>query len=140
MTGSPARRQASSATRAWAFPWRIPPHGVWATTPRRTPARQWHNSIYARLAVTLTDADLAPESFYNPMLADVCDELQAAGVAVISDGALCAFPPGFTGRDGSPLPLILRKSDGGYGYASTDMAAPPDPHPDPQPHPILYLL
>ena len=85
--------------------------------------KQYYNSIYARLAVTLTDADLAPESFYNPMLADVCDELQAAGVAVISDGALCAFPPGFTGRDGSPLPLILRKSDGGYGYGSTDMAA-----------------
>ena len=42
---------------------------------------------------------------------------------MISDGALCAFPPGFTGRDGKPLPLILRKSDGGYGYATTDMAA-----------------
>jgi arginyl-tRNA synthetase len=85
--------------------------------------KQYYNAIYARLGVTLTDADLAPESFYNPMLASVCDELQAAGVAVISDGALCAFPPGFTGRDGSPLPLILRKSDGGYGYGTTDMAA-----------------
>jgi arginyl-tRNA synthetase len=85
--------------------------------------KKYYNTIYARLGVTLTDADLAPESFYNPMLADVCDELQAKGVAVISDGALCAFPPGFTGRDGSPLPLILRKSDGGYGYATTDMAA-----------------
>jgi arginyl-tRNA synthetase len=42
---------------------------------------------------------------------------------VISEGALCAFPPGFTGRDGKPLPLILRKSDGGYGYATTDTAA-----------------
>jgi arginyl-tRNA synthetase len=85
--------------------------------------KQYYNTIYARLGVTLTDADLAPESFYNAMLAGVCDELQAAGVAVISDGALCAFPPGFTGRDGSPLPLILRKSDGGYGYGTTDMAA-----------------
>jgi arginyl-tRNA synthetase len=85
--------------------------------------KKYYNTIYARLGVTLTDAHLAPESFYNSMLADVCDELQAKGVAVISDGALCAFPPGFTGRDGSPLPLILRKSDGGYGYASTDMAA-----------------
>jgi arginyl-tRNA synthetase len=73
--------------------------------------------------VTLTDADLDPESFYNPVLGSVCDELEAKGVAVISDGALCAFPPGFTGRDGAPLPLILRKSDGGYGYATTDMAA-----------------
>jgi arginyl-tRNA synthetase len=42
---------------------------------------------------------------------------------VISDGALCAFPPGFAGRDGRPVPLMLRKSDGGYGYATTDMAA-----------------
>jgi arginyl-tRNA synthetase len=86
-------------------------------------SKQYYNNIYARLGVSLTDADLAPESFYNSMLADVCDELQAKGVAVISDGALCAFPPGFTGRDGKPLPLILRKSDGGYGYATTDMAA-----------------
>jgi arginyl-tRNA synthetase len=85
--------------------------------------KQYYNVVYARLGVTLTDADLAPESFYNPMLASVCDELEAAGVAVISDGALCAFPPGFTGRDGSPLPLILRKTDGGYGYDTTDMAA-----------------
>ncbi len=75
--------------------------------------------IYARLGVTL---DMAPESFYNPMLAEVCDELQAAGIAVISDGALCVFPPGFTGRDSKPLPLMLRKSDGGYGYGTTDVA------------------
>jgi arginyl-tRNA synthetase len=86
-------------------------------------SKQYYNNIYARLGVTLTDADLAPESFYNSMLASVCDELQADGIAVISDGALCAFPPGFTGRDGRPLPLILRKSDGGYGYATTDLAA-----------------
>jgi arginyl-tRNA synthetase len=79
--------------------------------------------LYARLGVTLTDADMAPESFYNPMLADVCAELEADGLAVISDGALCAYPPGFTGRDGTPLPLMLRKSDGGYGYDSTDAAA-----------------
>jgi arginyl-tRNA synthetase len=94
---------------------------LWATLINDT--KKYYNTVYTRLDVTLTDADLAPESFYNPMLADVCDELQAEGVAVISDGALCSFPPGFTNRDGSPLPLILRKSDGGYGYASTDMAA-----------------
>jgi arginyl-tRNA synthetase len=94
---------------------------LWQTLVADT--RQYYNAIYARLGVTLTDADLAPESFYNPMLEDVCAELEASGVAVMSDGALCAFPAGFTGRDGSPLPLILRKSDGGYGYDSTDMAA-----------------
>jgi arginyl-tRNA synthetase len=81
------------------------------------------HDLYRRLGITLTDADMDPESFYNPMLADVCDELQASGVATISDGALCVFPPGFTGRDGKPLPIILRKSNGGYGYATTDVAA-----------------
>jgi arginyl-tRNA synthetase len=86
-------------------------------------SKQYYNAIYARLGVTLTDADLAPESFYNPLLEDVCRDLEQAGIAVISDGALCAFPAGFTGRDGNPLPLILRKSDGGYGYGTTDMAA-----------------
>jgi arginyl-tRNA synthetase len=86
-------------------------------------SEQYYRTIYERLGVTLTDTDLAPESFYNDMLADVCDELESLGVAVISDGALCAFPPGFTARDGTPLPIILRKSDGGYGYDATDMAA-----------------
>jgi len=86
-------------------------------------ALSYLHDLYQRLDITLTDADMDPESFYNPMLADVCDELQAAGVATISDGALCVFPPGFTGRDGKPLPIILRKSDGGYGYATTDVAA-----------------
>jgi len=86
-------------------------------------SRQYYNTIYRRLGVTLTDADLAPESFYNPMLADVCAELEKDGIAVISDGALVAFPPGFTGRDGTPQPMILRKRDGGYGYDTTDLAA-----------------
>ncbi|HEX9353665.1 MAG TPA: arginine--tRNA ligase [Streptosporangiaceae bacterium] len=84
---------------------------------------EYLTAIYDRLGITLTEADMAPESFYNPMLADVCAELQEAGLAVISDGALCVFPPGFTGRDGTPLPLMLRKSDGGYGYDTTDAAA-----------------
>jgi arginyl-tRNA synthetase len=86
-------------------------------------SRQYYNTIYQRLDVTLTDADLAPESFYNAMLASVCAELEDAGIAVVSDGALVAFPPGFTGRDGAPQPMILRKRDGGYGYDTTDLAA-----------------
>jgi arginyl-tRNA synthetase len=84
---------------------------------------EYLRKLYARLDITLTDADMAPESFYNPMLADVCAELESRGLAWVSDGALCAFPPGFAGRDGKPLPLMLRKSDGGYGYDSTDVAA-----------------
>ncbi|HEX4473423.1 MAG TPA: arginine--tRNA ligase, partial [Nocardioides sp.] len=78
--------------------------------------------IYATLGVTLTDADLAGESTYNDELAGICDELEARGIATISDGALCVFLDGYTGREGKPVPLIIRKSDGGYGYATTDLA------------------
>ncbi|GII34820.1 arginine--tRNA ligase [Planotetraspora mira] len=85
--------------------------------------KRYFNHVYDVLGVTLTDDHIAGESMYNTMLADVCDELEQAGVAEISEGALCVFPPGFTGRDDRPLPLIIRKSDGGYGYATTDLAA-----------------
>jgi len=78
--------------------------------------------IYGRLGVTLTDADIRGESFYNDTLAATVAALEEKGIAVYSDGALCAFPPGFTGREGRPLPLIIRKRDGGYNYATTDLA------------------
>jgi arginyl-tRNA synthetase len=84
---------------------------------------RYFNKVYEMLGVTLTDADIAGESMYNPMLEKTCKDLEEAGVATVSEGALCVFPPGFTGPDDKPLPLIVRKSDGGYGYASTDMAA-----------------
>ena len=93
---------------------------VWQRLSDRS--KVYFNRIYRMLDVTLTDDHLMGESFYNDQLAQVCDDLEAAGIAVVSDGALCVFPPGFTGRDDKPLPLIIRKSDGGYGYATTDLA------------------
>jgi len=78
--------------------------------------------IYGRLLVTLTDADIKGESFYNDLLADTAARLEDEGLAVDSDGALCVFPPGFTGREGRPLPVIIRKRDGGYNYSTTDLA------------------
>jgi arginyl-tRNA synthetase len=86
-------------------------------------SREYLHQVYGRLGVSLTDADIRGESFYNDMLADTVAELEARGLATTSDGALCAFPAGFTGREGRPLPLIIRKSDGGYNYATTDLAA-----------------
>jgi len=86
-------------------------------------SKLYFHRIYDMLGVTLTDDHLAGESTYNDLLEAVCDDLEAAGIARISDGALCVFPEGFTGRDEQPLPLIIRKSDGGYGYATTDLAA-----------------
>ncbi|MGW4424660.1 arginine--tRNA ligase [Streptosporangium sp. NPDC004631] len=83
---------------------------------------RYFNKVYTQLGVTLTNDDIAGESMYNPMLAQVCDELTERGIAVVSDGALCVFPPGYTGREDQPLPFMIRKSDGGYGYATTDLA------------------
>lgn len=94
---------------------------------------QWHvlvdlstryfEAVYAKLDITLAHADLAGESFYNDRLAPLANELERTGHARISDGALCAFPAGFLNRQGAPLALIVRKSDGGFGYAVTDLAA-----------------
>jgi len=85
-------------------------------------SKVYFHRIYDRLGVLLTDDDLAGESSYNDDLAKVCDELESDGLATVSDGALCVFLEGFTGREGRPLPLIVRKRDGGYGYATTDLA------------------
>ncbi len=71
----------------------------------------------------MTADDFVGESSYQEQLSSVLAELGEKGLLVESEGALCVFPPGFTGRDGEPLPLIVRKSDGGFGYAATDLAA-----------------
>jgi arginyl-tRNA synthetase len=85
-------------------------------------SRQYLNDVYGLLGVTLTDDDIRGESFYNDLLPGVIDDLTAKGLAVESDGALVVFPPGFTGRDDAPLPVIVRKRDGGYNYSTTDLA------------------
>jgi arginyl-tRNA synthetase len=85
-------------------------------------SKEYLHHVYTLLRVTLTDDDIRGESFYNDMLAGVADDLTAKGLAVRSDGALCVFPDGFTGRDGSPLPVIIRKSDDGWNYSTTDLA------------------
>jgi arginyl-tRNA synthetase len=79
--------------------------------------------VFARLGVTMTPADTRGESFYNPFLPEIAGDLEARGVASIQEGALCVFPEGFKNREGAPLPVIVRKSDGGFGYAATDLAA-----------------
>ena len=78
--------------------------------------------VYDLLGVLLTEDDTVGESFYNPLLPVVVEELDAKGLLVEDNGALCVFPEGFENRNGEPLPLIVRKSDGGYGYPATDLA------------------
>jgi arginyl-tRNA synthetase len=84
---------------------------------------EYIEALYRKLDVTLTPDDVVAESAYNGDLADVVSELERRGIAVIDDGAVCVFPPGFVRRDGAPLPLIVQKRDGGFGYAATDLAA-----------------
>jgi arginyl-tRNA synthetase len=81
------------------------------------------DGLYRRLDITFAPDDVVGESHYNPDLADVVNELTQRGIAQLSDGAVCVFPPGFLRRDGASLPLIVRKQDGGFGYAATDLAA-----------------
>ncbi|HBX80637.1 MAG TPA: arginine--tRNA ligase [Propionibacteriaceae bacterium] len=78
---------------------------------------QGFNATYGRLGVLLTDADVAGESFYNDLLAPVCDDLESRGIAVHDNGALVVF------AEGIDVPAILRNSNGGYGYDTTDVAA-----------------
>ncbi|GAB3970245.1 arginine--tRNA ligase [Plantactinospora veratri] len=88
-----------------------------------TESESYFLAVYDRLDVLLARADFVGESHYNAMLDPITDELHRLGLLVESGDAACVFPPGFPGRDGEPVPLIVRKRDGGYGYAATDLAA-----------------
>ncbi len=85
-------------------------------------SEKYFMTVYERSNVRLTAQDFVGESAYNDQLEPVVDELAQVGLLRDSDGAQCVFPAGFTNRQGDPLPLIVRKRDGGYGYASTDLA------------------
>ena len=81
-----------------------------------------YTSVYDTLGVLLTEGDLKGESTYNHLLPEVVDRLTALGMLTLSDGAEVVFVPGFVNRDNEPLPLIIRKTDGGYNYATSDLA------------------
>jgi arginyl-tRNA synthetase len=83
-------------------------------------SRREFQKIYDRLDIRLSERG---ESFYNPYLQVVVDDLRAAGLLVVDDGAGCVFLEGVSGKDGKPLPLIVQKRDGGFNYATTDLAA-----------------
>ncbi|MER7912861.1 arginine--tRNA ligase [Streptomyces sp. NPDC096068] len=80
-------------------------------------------SVFDKLDMDIRDTDVVGESGYNDMLAETCRILEEKGVAVRSEGALCVFFDDVKGPDGNPVPLIVQKSDGGFGYAATDLSA-----------------
>ena len=80
-------------------------------------------AIYDLLDISLTGDDVRAESAYNNVLGSTIEKLEAKGLVEISDGAKCVFMDEFTGKDDKPLPAIVQKSDGGYPYMATDLAA-----------------
>ena len=83
-------------------------------------SRREFQVIYDLLDIHLTERG---ESFYNPFLPDVLSKLDEQGLLEEDKGAKCVFLEGFTNKDGDPLPLIVQKTDGGFNYATTDLAA-----------------
>ena len=83
-------------------------------------SRREFQKIYDRLDIRLSERG---ESFYNPYLAAVVADLEATGLLVTDEGARCVFLEGVSGKEGKPLPVIVQKSDGGFNYATTDLAA-----------------
>ncbi len=83
-------------------------------------SRRAFEEIYGLLDIKIEERG---ESFYNPFLAEVVDDLDEKELITLSEGAKCIFLEGFIARDGTSLPMIVQKSDGGYNYDTTDMAA-----------------
>lgn len=86
-------------------------------------SKKHFDAMYNRMGVLLSDSDYVGESFYNDKLNAVANRLLDEGKAVLSNGAVCIFPKGFKGKDDEDVPLIIRKSDGGFGYDATDVTA-----------------
>jgi len=86
-------------------------------------SQAYFTDVYSQMDVKLDGSEFFGESAYNDLLEPTIAELKTKNLIVSDDGADCLFPDGFTNRDGDPLPLIARKRDGGFGYATTDLAA-----------------
>ncbi|WP_314171341.1 arginine--tRNA ligase [Streptomyces winkii] len=86
-------------------------------------SKTYFHGVYEVLDVEIRDEDIVGESAYNDALQAVVKDLESSGVAVRSEGALCVFFDDVKGPDGTPTPLIVQKSNGGFGYAATDLAA-----------------
>ena len=81
------------------------------------------HQVYKKLGVSLTRADVHGESAYNDDLANVVEDLDAQGLLSESNGAKVVFQDAFKNKEGEPLPVIIKKADGGYLYATSDLAA-----------------
>ncbi|MCC2667142.1 MAG: Arginyl-tRNA synthetase [Gammaproteobacteria bacterium] len=94
---------------------------VWENLVKQS--ERYSEQVYGRLDVLLEKTDNRGESFYNPYLPTLVDDLVAKKLAQLDQGAVVMFLPGFVDQDKKPLPMLIKKSDGGYLYATTDLAA-----------------
>ena len=83
---------------------------------------RYFNEVYSMLGVLLTDEDIRGESSYHDLLPEVVERLKKVGILEESEGADVVFPGGWVNREGDPLPMIIRKADGGYNYSTSDLA------------------
>ncbi|MFE7352382.1 arginine--tRNA ligase [Streptomyces sp. NPDC057543] len=97
-------------------------------------------SVFNKLDMEIRDPDIVGESGYNDMLEETCRILEESGVAVRSEGALCVFFDDVKGPDGNPVPLIVKKANGGYGYAATDLSAIRDRVQNLKANTLLYVV
>ena len=84
-------------------------------------SEQGYKKIYD--ALDIKNLKVRGESFYNPYLAKVVEDFNQKNLLTYSDGAACVFMDGFKNRNNEPLPLIIQKADGGFNYATTDLAS-----------------
>ena len=96
---------------------------VWFWQQLVSVSQKHFRGVYQRLGVLLTDEHLYGESSYNDQLDTVISALDNDGLLQESQGAKVVYPLGFTDRDSKPMPMIVQKSDCGYLYATTDLAA-----------------
>ncbi|WP_327177256.1 arginine--tRNA ligase [Streptomyces sp. NBC_01335] len=97
-------------------------------------------SVFDKLDMEISDPDIVGESGYNDMLEETCRILEETGVAVRSEGALCVFFEDVKGPDGNQVPLIVKKTNGGYGYAATDLSAIRDRVQNLKANTLLYVV
>ncbi|MFJ6811448.1 arginine--tRNA ligase [Streptomyces anulatus] len=100
----------------------------------------YFHSVFDKLDMEIADPDIVGESGYNDMLEETCRILEETGVAVRSEGALCVFFDDVKGPDGNKVPLIVKKTNGGYGYAATDLSAVRNRVQDLKADTLLYVV
>ncbi|WP_406343172.1 arginine--tRNA ligase [Streptomyces sp. NBC_00648] len=80
-------------------------------------------SVFEKLDMEVRDDEIVGESAYNDLMPETARLLEESGVAVRSEGALVVFFDEIRGKDDQPVPLIVQKADGGFGYAASDLSA-----------------